>query len=76
MNQMSQAGYQREMLAFDEKIALAELEASKAEERVKELKFQKIRFAVSSMDAHLRQAQAQANPPPKPPEPGKGPEGK
>ena len=38
--------YQRELLSFDEKIALAELEESKAHERVKELVYQKARFTV------------------------------
>ena len=35
---------QRELMAFDEKINLAELEVSKAQERVSELKYQKARF--------------------------------
>jgi hypothetical protein len=38
--------YQREILSFDEKIALAELEEAKAAERVKELKYQKTRFSL------------------------------
>jgi hypothetical protein len=41
---------QRELLSFDEKIALAELEEAKAAERVKELKYHKARF---SMDYFL-----------------------
>jgi len=36
--------YQRELLAFEEKIALAKLEESKAAERVKEIEYQKSRF--------------------------------
>lgn len=36
--------YQREMLAYAEKIALAELEESKAAERVYELKYHQARF--------------------------------
>jgi hypothetical protein len=36
--------YQREVLAYQEKIALAKLEESKAAERVKELEYQKARF--------------------------------
>jgi len=38
--------YQREILAFDEKISLAKLEESKAAERVKELEYQKSRFCL------------------------------
>ena len=79
MNQMGQMGYQREMLAFDEKIALAELEVAKAEERVKELKFHKIRFAVDSMNAHMKASQQAQQPQPQPPQqegPAGGPEGK
>ena len=36
--------YNLECLAFQEKIALAELEESKAAERVKELKYEQARF--------------------------------
>jgi len=38
--------YQREILAYDEKISLAELEEVKAAERVKELKYHKSRFCL------------------------------
>ena len=41
---MNPVEVQRELLAFDEKIALAELEVNKAEGRVRELKYQKARF--------------------------------
>ena len=41
---MNQLEIQRELMAFDEKINLAELEVSKAQERVSELKYQKARF--------------------------------
>jgi len=41
---MNQLEIQRELMAFDEKINLAELEVSKARERVSELKYQKARF--------------------------------
>ena len=44
---MNQLEYQREMCAYDEKIALAELEESKASQRVRELKFEKARFQLS-----------------------------
>ena len=40
----------RESLSFDEKIALAELEVSKAIERVRDLQYQKARFC---LDAHV-----------------------
>lgn len=46
---MDQLSYQLEVSAFDEKIALAELEASKAAERVKELIYQKARFNMEWM---------------------------
>lgn len=36
--------YQREILAFEEKIALAKLEEIKAAERVREIEYQKARF--------------------------------
>lgn len=57
--------YQREILAFEEKIALAEMETAKAEERVKELKYQKARFSLDYFTAMMRaqeqqQKQAQA----------------
>jgi len=46
---MDQLAYQLELLSYDEKIALAELEASKAAERVKELMYQKARFNMEWM---------------------------
>jgi hypothetical protein len=39
--------YALELAAFDEKIALAKLEVSKAQERVQELQFDKTRFTMS-----------------------------
>jgi hypothetical protein len=51
--------YQRETLSFDEKIALAELEVTKAEERVRELKYQKSRFALDYFLAVVKQQQDQ-----------------
>jgi hypothetical protein len=39
--------YALEIAAFDEKIALAKLEVSKAQERVQELQFDKTRFTMS-----------------------------
>ena len=67
-----QIDYQREVLAYEEKIALAELEEAKAAERVKELKYHKARFC---MDYFLevqkereKQMQAQQQATQKPPE--------
>lgn len=56
-NGFSQLEYQRELLAFDEKITLAELEASKAKERVDELKYQKARFQLDFVVATLKMQQ-------------------
>lgn len=39
---------QREILAFEERIALAKLEVKKAEERVAELEYQRSRFALEA----------------------------
>jgi hypothetical protein len=57
--------FQREILAFDEKIALGKLEESKASERVRELEYQKARFCLEVFTANLReqQKQTQAGPP-------------
>lgn len=41
---MDQIQLQRELLAFDSKIDLAELEVTKAQERVAELKYERSRF--------------------------------
>jgi hypothetical protein len=54
---MNQLEIQREQAAFDEKIALAELEETKAAERVKELKYQKARFTLDLTVAILKQQQ-------------------
>jgi len=51
--------YQREMMAFEEKIALAKLEESKASERVRELEYQKARFSLDFLLATLRAQQEQ-----------------
>lgn len=53
---MNDLEIQREIFSFDEKIALGELEAAKAEERVRELKFQKARFMVEMMCARIKAA--------------------
>lgn len=55
---MNQLEYQREIAAFEEKIALAELEETKARERKDELKYQKSRFLLDFLTATVR-AQAQ-----------------
>ena len=52
--QAQQVNYQREMLSFEEKIALAELEEAKAAERVKELRYQKSRFNLDIFLASLK----------------------
>lgn len=49
--------FQLELLAFDEKIALAELETSKAEERVKELKYSKARYSLEWVSASMKARQ-------------------
>ena len=51
--------FQLELLAYDEKIALSKLEESKAASRVKELEYQKARFAMESFMASLKQHQQQ-----------------
>jgi len=50
-------GLQHELLAFEEKIALAELEEAKAAERVRELKYQRARFQFEYFITSLRQQQ-------------------
>ena len=52
--------YQREIAAFDEKIALAEHEEAKAHERVTELKYMKSRFTLDYINSVLKAQQAQA----------------
>jgi len=54
---------QRELLAFDEKVALAELEEAKAHERVKELIYQKARFTLEAFMNAMRAQQAQQQAP-------------
>ena len=51
--------YQREILAFDEKIALAKLEESKASERVRALEYDKARFNLEFFLAAMKQQQEQ-----------------
>lgn len=55
---MDQMRFQMEQAAFDEKIALAELEEAKAAERVKELKYEKARFQMEIMTLVARQQDA------------------
>ena len=57
--------FQRELLAFDEKIALAKLEESKSLERVRELEYQKARFCLEVFVASLKEQQKQGQEPPK-----------
>ena len=54
--------FQREIFAYDEKIALSKLEESKAAERTKELEFQKARFMLEAFLASIKQQQ-QVKPP-------------
>lgn len=52
--------FQREMLAFEEKIALAKLEETKAAQRVKELEYHKSRYSLEYFLASAsKQQQAQ-----------------
>jgi len=70
---MNQMEYNRELLAFDEKIKLAKLEASKAAVRVDELEYQKCRFSLDifnvSMQEQAKQGTEQAQPLPQKPVP-------
>lgn len=52
---MNQFELQRELLAFEEKIALAKLEESKASERVRELEYQKARFSIDFFIANAKE---------------------
>jgi len=61
---MHQIDFQREMLSFEEKIALAELEESKAGERVKELKYQRARFGLEAFLMQVKEQQQNAPPAP------------
>lgn len=51
--------FQRELLCYDEKVALAKLEESKAASRVRELEYQKARFSLEAFMASLKQHQQQ-----------------
>lgn len=52
--------YQREMIAFDEKISLAKLEVTKAEGRVAELEYQKARFNLDYFVALMKAQEKEA----------------
>jgi hypothetical protein len=58
---MNQVDYERELHSFDEKIALAELEESKAAQRVKEIKYQKARFSLEIYIAMAREKEVLKN---------------
>ena len=60
---MDQIQYQRELLSFSEKIALAELEVAKAVERGKELEYQKNRFALDIFMQNAKEQEAAAQQP-------------
>jgi hypothetical protein len=51
--------FQRELLAFEEKIMLAEVEVAKAKERVSELKYSKARFSLDYFMASVKAQQQQ-----------------
>ncbi len=61
---MDQIQYQRELLSFSEKIALAKLEESKASERVRELEYQKARFSLDIYVQNAKEAQQTQEPKP------------
>jgi len=52
-----QIQFQRELLAFEAKIDLAELEVAKAQERVAELKYERSRFREEAFVHGQQQAQ-------------------
>ena len=54
---MDQIQYQRELLSFKEKIALAKLEESKAAERVRELEYEMARFSIEAFLISQQQEQ-------------------
>lgn len=53
-----QIQYEIEMLAYAEKIALAELEVSKAEQRAEELRYEQARFRMNWYRLCLKQQPA------------------
>lgn len=59
MNLMSNPDVSREVLAADEKIALAKLEESKAAERVRELEYQKSSFLLKAFLQMMQDASTQ-----------------
>lgn len=63
---MDQLDFNRELLAFDEKIRLAQLEEAKATERVRELEYQKARFSLDIYTANMKEQQDAARQQPKP----------
>lgn len=52
--------YQREMLAFEEKSALAKLEEAKAHQRVQEIEFHKARFNMEYFVNMMKKQEDQA----------------
>jgi transcription initiation factor IIE alpha subunit len=61
--------YNLEILSFQEKVALAELEEAKAHERVKELEYEKARFQMQWL-IHVAQAQEKTRQQTVPPQQG------
>ena len=52
--------YRLETAAFEEKISLAELEESKAAERVRELKYERARFRMQWVELSAKAVEAKA----------------
>ena len=62
---MNQMDFNRELLSFDEKIRLAQLEEAKAAERVRELEYQKARFSLDIYVANAKEQEVAAQQQPK-----------
>jgi hypothetical protein len=65
---MNEISFQLEMAAFQEKLALGELEEAKSHERVKEIAFQLARFQMEWLKQMAKEQQAAGccTPPPEP----------
>jgi hypothetical protein len=66
---MDNNSFQLELAAFDEKITLAELEESKAAERVQEFKYEKARFILQCLSISMKKTQVKPSPEPIPTQP-------
>lgn len=56
---MNEMEYGRELMAYNEKIALAELETAKAKERVRELEYERARFQLEWMNGKILEVMKQ-----------------